>query len=332
MKKPIANKFIPQEEYLSDTSYIGYDMLSKSMNNWSQLCAYQLNNIPIKGRHQVLQLKTMQIIFAHREGSTMHNAYPARNTINIAITTDIQGVACFGEMKISKGDMYIFDDLQGHNFIINKSIDFIAISIDKKHLNKELDYFKSAYHKLFKDNNDKVKDFLYSLLEKFISQKELFNYSLFDEIEKKILLLLKNIITNAPSSYTKLTKGEKIAIIIRDKLFAHMDSTQTIHSLAKEYQIREQTLQNSFKSLFGFTPKYFIRTLKLNIIHYELQQKKLSTITISRIANKWGFNHMGRFSQYYKELFLETPSKTREIAQRESKFLSFSCVQRKEEI
>ena len=89
-----------------------------------------------------------------------------------------------------------------------------------------------------------------------------------------------------------------------------MDGKVSISSLSKQHAVSEKTLQNSFKSLFGFTPKLFLRQLKLNLVHHDLVNSSSSYTTVSRIAQKWGFTHMGRFSQYYTILFGENPSVT----------------------
>ena len=110
-----------------------------------------------------------------------------------------------------------------------------------------------------------------------------------------------------------------------------MDAQVSIQSLAKEYNISEKTLQTGFKSLFGFTPTVFLRILKLNLVRNELIEGSPKTHKVGRVALKWGFTHLGRFSQYYKSLFLETPSDTlKNISTFEG--LSEKCVLREEEI
>jgi len=111
-----------------------------------------------------------------------------------------------------------------------------------------------------------------------------------------------------------------------------MDGKISISSLAEQYDVSEQTLQNSFKSLFGFTPKYFFRSLKLNLINQELKKSDLEQTTVSKIALKWGFVHMGRFSAYYTELFGEYPSQTLKTPCCQEENLDEACVSRQEEM
>lgn len=62
------------------------------------------------------------------------------------------------------------------------------------------------------------------------------------------------------------------------------------------FNISDKTLQNSFKSLFGFTPKNFMIMLKLNRAHEDLQRCDTQTTNVSDIVTKWGFSHFGRFA------------------------------------
>ena len=50
--------------------------------------------------------------------------------------------------------------------------------------------------------------------------------------------------------------------------------------------------------------------MKLNEIRRELQQTNGAGERISDIAMRWGFLHLGRFSEEYRQLFGECPSDT----------------------
>ena len=155
MKKKIYN---PQpltltEGYFSDKQYSGYEMMSESINNWKQLCPYQLRPNGLSGRHQVLQLHSMQIAYAHRKGGTMHNAGSAKDSFTIAVVEACADKACYGDLKLQTGDILFFDDSHPHNFVTNESIQFIVVTIHKSSLgsrraklSKALDLCLSLIH------------------------------------------------------------------------------------------------------------------------------------------------------------------------------------------
>ena len=84
----------------------------------------------------------------------------------------------------------------------------------------------------------------------------------------------------------------------------------TIQDIVEKFNISEKTLQNSFRSLFGITPKRFIHLLKLNRAHEDLLHADGQISNISEISTKWCFTHFGRFARDYKSLFNVLPSET----------------------
>ena len=111
-----------------------------------------------------------------------------------------------------------------------------------------------------------------------------------------------------------------------------MDGKINIESFAKQYKVSVKTLENAFKSLFGFTPKKFLQLLKLNLVHHDLQNADPKTCSVLRIASKWGFTHMGRFSQDYTKLFGENPSDTLKSLEYIKGNMISICTSRQEEI
>ncbi len=335
MKDKIYNPqtLVLKEGYFSDRQYHSYEMMSDSINNWKQLCPYQLRPNGLSGRHQVLQLHSMQIAYAHRKGGTMHNAGSAKECLTIAVVEICADKACFGRMKLQAGDILFFDDSHPHNFIANDSIHFTAVTIRKSRLGSRRHKLYKALDRCIKDTDARFATTLHKIWKRFTaSSHEKMDTQNYQEAEEEILEVIMGLLAAQTPVIPKLTVGEKIALDIRDQVFHHMDGNISIASLAEKYEVSEQTLQNSFKSLFGFTPKLFLRLLKLNIVHYELKQEDPNQITVSKIALKWGFRHMGRFSAYYTELFGENPSQTLKIIDQTKENTENTCVARKEEM
>jgi len=322
------------EGYFSDKYYDSSAMMTQSINNWKQLCPYQLRPDGLSGRHQVLQLHSMQIAYAQRKGGTMHNIGSAKECLTIAVVEACAGKACMGNLKLQAGDILFFDDSYPHNFVTNDSIQFIAVTIRKSSLGSRLSKLSKALDRCIKDTDARFATTLREIWKRFTkSPHEKKDTASYQEAEEEILTVIMELLSEQTPCKPKLTAGEKIALEIRDQVFHHMDGDISISSLAQQYEVSEQTLQNSFKSLFGFTPKLFLRLLKLNIVRQELQKNDpLQSSTVSKVALKWGFKHMGRFSAYYTELFGENPSQTLKNTQADGKALTAACVSRQEEI
>ena len=319
--------------YFSDQSYDSRDLMGQSINNWKQFCPYQLLPGGLSGRHRILQLHSMQIAYAQRNGGTMHNAGAPKNCLAIAVVEACTDKACFGRIKLKRGDILFFDDSNTYNFITNNSIQFTVVSVKKEKLGGELSKLSPILDHIIHDTDNIFTSTLNNIWERFSDPRyKKKNRVKFIEAEKEILSIVMKLLSEQTPVIPKLTAGEKTTLDIRDRVFGHMDGKINIKSLAKEYEVSEQTLQNSFKSLFGFTPKHFFRLLKLNLVHFELQKSTPDQNTVLRVASKWGFTHMGHFSRYYTELFTENPSQTLKTIHYKEEDIEKLCVSRQEEI
>ncbi len=321
------------EGYFADKTYDSYEMMAESINNWKQFCPYQLRPNGLSGRQQVLQLHSMQIAYAHRKGGTMHNAGSPKECINVGVLETCEDKACFGQIKIQAGDIIFFDDSYPHNFITNDTIQFSVVSIPKKRLGSRLSAFSRSLDQCIYDTDALFSTSLLEIWKRFTDPSDTEkNAQQFKEAEEEILTVIMKLLSEQTPTIPKLTSGEKTALKIRDQVLHHMDGKISISSMAKQYEISEQTLQNSFKSLFGFTPNYFFRSLKLNLVHQELQKSNPEQAKVSKVALKWGFVHMGRFSAYYTELFGEYPSVTLKTICCQENGITEACVDRQEEM
>lgn len=83
-----------------------------------------------------------------------------------------------------------------------------------------------------------------------------------------------------------------------------------VERLCETLHITRRTLQNCFQDSLGISPASYLRLVRLNAVRRELREAEAHQ-TISDVAARWGFWHMGHFSHDYKALFGETPSSTR---------------------
>jgi len=71
-----------------------------------------------------------------------------------------------------------------------------------------------------------------------------------------------------------------------------------------------RTLNYSFRERLGVTPKQYLQARRLWSVRRELCRADPG-VSISEIAARWGFWHMGRFAAQYRSQFGELPSETR---------------------
>ena len=91
---------------------------------------------------------------------------------------------------------------------------------------------------------------------------------------------------------------------------ARGDSPVRLADLCAEAHVSERTLIDAFKRELGMTPKAFIKGHRLYRAHRDLWHAKPTRMSVSAVANSWGFWHMGQFAADYRRVFGELPSKT----------------------
>jgi len=100
---------------------------------------------------------------------------------------------------------------------------------------------------------------------------------------------------------------------MRELAFEHPEQPLSVVELCIRMHVRRRTLQNGFQEALSASPATYLRTLRLNAVRRALREGD-ALATIADIAARWGFWHMGHFSQDDKALFGETPSQTRQLA------------------
>lgn len=90
---------------------------------------------------------------------------------------------------------------------------------------------------------------------------------------------------------------------------AHLDCPLTIETIAEAASTTPRTLQLSFRAFRNTTPLRFMRDRRLLQTHHDLMSGR-PDISVTDIATRWGFTHLGRFSQLYRERFGLSPSET----------------------
>lgn len=80
--------------------------------------------------------------------------------------------------------------------------------------------------------------------------------------------------------------------------------------LAQLAQVSVRTLQDAFRRHVGMSPMAYVYDVRLQRVRDELRAAGPGGTTVSDVAHRWGFVHLGRFASRYRERFGETPSRT----------------------
>ena len=98
-----------------------------------------------------------------------------------------------------------------------------------------------------------------------------------------------------------------------DYMLTHCDEPLTAGAIAQQAGVSTRSLFAGFRTYRSTTPMAFLRDLRLDKVHAELQQAS-GPGAVTTTAMRWGFMHLGQFSAAYRRRFGLLPSQTRALA------------------
>ncbi|MEH3075935.1 MAG: AraC family transcriptional regulator [Quadrisphaera sp.] len=129
-------------------------------------------------------------------------------------------------------------------------------------------------------------------------------------------LLLTQLLTGQPSNYSDVLQQSTPAPLPRtvqralDVIHDHAAEPLTVEDIATSTGISVRALQQGFRHHLGCTPTAYLRDVRLDRVHAELRASAPGASTVTDVAYRWGFTHLGRFAGEYRRRFAEAPSAT----------------------
>lgn len=84
----------------------------------------------------------------------------------------------------------------------------------------------------------------------------------------------------------------------------------TIGDLAEEAGVSTRSLFAGFRRYRNTTPMQYLKEVRMQRVREELLRSSPQATTVTTIAGRWGFSHLGHFTVDYKRCFGESPSVT----------------------
>lgn len=96
-----------------------------------------------------------------------------------------------------------------------------------------------------------------------------------------------------------------------DYIERNLSQKVEVRDVAEAAGVSLRTLQSFFAEDLQQTPSAFIRNRRLERVRADLADAPAgSGTTVTQVANRWGFTHLGRFATTYHQRFGEPPSQT----------------------
>lgn len=104
--------------------------------------------------------------------------------------------------------------------------------------------------------------------------------------------------------------GSRAVRMALELIEAEPDRPWRVAELAQAAGVSARTLQESFRRDLGVTPLEQMRRTRMDRARRDLLTANPRTTSVTEIAARWGFFHVGRFSQAYRSAYAELPSET----------------------
>ncbi|WP_425832492.1 AraC family transcriptional regulator [Streptomyces fractus] len=117
---------------------------------------------------------------------------------------------------------------------------------------------------------------------------------------------------DAPPPGMSATAVKRVMDAVRDNPAEPWDANR----LAAVAQVSLRTLQEAFRSQVRMTPMGYVHEVRLQHVRMVLRTAAPGETTVTEVAYRWGFAHLGRFARRYRARFGEPPSRTLATAAR----------------
>lgn len=129
-------------------------------------------------------------------------------------------------------------------------------------------------------------------------------------------LLVQGLLLIHPHNYAEaLAEDEPCASTATarraiDLMHAHPETPWGTVHLARATGVSARALQKAFHRSGQPPPMTYLRRLRLQRAHAELASHRPDELTVTAVASRWGFLHLSRFAEQYRQQFGESPSET----------------------
>ncbi|GEL23737.1 AraC family transcriptional regulator [Pseudonocardia sulfidoxydans NBRC 16205] len=139
-----------------------------------------------------------------------------------------------------------------------------------------------------------------------------------DQLES---LVMTQLLLTVPNEYSELLQsaerpaGRDVVRAALELIDEHPERNLTLAELAGAVGSSARGLQRGFANSIGMSPIAYLRSVRLDRVRADLLTGAAGR-SVSDVAMSWGFYHLGRFAQQYKERFGVLPSEVLNNARR----------------
>ncbi len=127
-------------------------------------------------------------------------------------------------------------------------------------------------------------------------------------------LIVDGLLLAQSDSIEPVSSHSRIVGAAIDYMRANLNEPLSPSLIASKVHISVRALQEGFRRDLETTPMTYLRDLRLEAVHRDLQSSEPGGLSVAEIAHSHGVNHLGRFAQQYRERFGILPSETLRVS------------------
>lgn len=287
-----------------DEVFTDYKAFQRGAKNHLILSRYRLGSGPFYGIHNGIQLYDMQFGFADRHEGVLSDGVTPKGCVTFAAIQYAAGPVSINRFSLKEGDVIVLDDLKPYRFASGGRARMAIVSVRQPLFSAYGLTIPDRLPAIYHDDNaafSNTVDRLWS--EGKAWQPGEAAPTRLEAMEAEVMQALAGIVHTPPRPETVCSVGNAAAFDARDYLLEYLEEIDTVRRLAEHFDVSYRTLETSFRTLFGMTPKQLMEILRLNHAHDALCRSEAATTSVAAIAMDWGFKHLGRFAERHKAMF-----------------------------
>lgn len=130
-------------------------------------------------------------------------------------------------------------------------------------------------------------------------------------------LMMSSLLLLQPSNYheqlvrPEAQAGRRVVRDTMDYIDDHLQERITMEDIARHVHMSVRSVQQGFREELGTTPMLYLKERRLQRVREELTDAiPADGVTVTDIAERWGFHHLGSFAVAYRKRWGESPSET----------------------
>jgi AraC-like DNA-binding protein/uncharacterized protein YodC (DUF2158 family) len=106
-------------------------------------------------------------------------------------------------------------------------------------------------------------------------------------------------------------RGRRSVRLSIDYIERHLAQPISLEDIAGNTHLSGRSIQQAFRDDLNTTPMAYVRERRLERVRAELADAlPAEGVTVTDVAERWGFSHLGNFAVTYRKRFGESPSET----------------------